>query len=89
MDYSTPRTGDEPSAYVIQVQGPVSDHLADYLGCLSIAVSGEPDQPVTTLSGQVIDQAALMGVLNNLYGMGYALLNFEIQSIHSTEVNDD
>ncbi len=89
MDYPTPQTGDGPSAYMIQVQGPVSQHLADYLGCLSVSVSGEPDQPVTTLSGQVIDQAALMGVLNNLYGMGYTLLNFEFQSIHSTEVNDD
>ena len=89
MDYSTPLTGDEASAYVIQVQGLVSDHLADYLGRLSISVGGEPGQPVTTLSGQVIDQAALMGVLNNLYGMGYTLLNFEFQSIHSTEVNDD
>ena len=89
MDYPTPQTGDEPSAYMIQVQGPVSDHLADYLDCLSISVSGEPGQPVTTLSGQAIDQAALMGVLNNLYGMGYTLLNFEFQPIHSTEVNDD
>ena len=89
MDHSTPVIHDEPSAYVIQVQGPVSDHLADYLGCLSISVGGEPDQPVTTLSGQAIDQAAMMGVLNNLYGMGYTLLNFETQSIHSTEVNDD
>ncbi|MCP4168392.1 MAG: hypothetical protein GY759_21210 [Chloroflexi bacterium] len=89
MDYSIPLTGDEPSAYVIQVQGPVSDHLADYLGCLSISVGGEPDQPVTTLCGQTMDQAALMGVLNNLYGMGYTLLSFEFQSIHSTEVNDD
>ena len=27
---------------------------------------------MTTLSGELLDQAALMGVLNGLYGMGYA-----------------
>ncbi len=32
---------------------------------------------VTTLSGELIDQAALMGVLNSLYDMGYPLLKVE------------
>jgi hypothetical protein len=32
---------------------------------------------VTTLTGELIDQAALMGVLNSLYDMGYPLLKVE------------
>ena len=34
-------------------------------------------QQVTTLTGEVRDQAALMGVLNLLYEMGFALLRVE------------
>jgi hypothetical protein len=34
-------------------------------------------QPVTTLSGELSDQAALMGVLNALYDMGFPLLRVE------------
>ena len=32
---------------------------------------------VTTLTGELVDQAALMGVLNSLYDMGYPLLKVE------------
>jgi hypothetical protein len=53
--------------------------LVDNLG-LSVSVSDEADRIVTTLSGQVIDQAALMGILNGLYDMGYRLLAVEFQS---------
>jgi hypothetical protein len=48
---------------------------------LSISVTGERDQSVTTLSGEVLDQAALMGVLNGLYGMGFTLLSVEYQPL--------
>jgi hypothetical protein len=61
----------------IQVQGHLGQRWSDYLGGLTIVVSGEPEQAVTTLSGQVIDQAALMGVLNSLYDLGYTLLFVE------------
>jgi hypothetical protein len=32
---------------------------------------------VTTLSGEIIDQAALMGILDTLYDIGYPLLCVE------------
>ena len=35
---------------------------------MSITTTGEADEtPVTTLLGKLVDQAALMGVLNTLY----------------------
>jgi hypothetical protein len=34
-------------------------------------------EPVTTLTGEVSDQAALMGVLSTLYDMGFPLLKVE------------
>ncbi|EMI46098.1 hypothetical protein RRSWK_01355 [Rhodopirellula sp. SWK7] len=40
-----------------------------------VASSSEVQSPVTTLSGQVQDQAALMGVLNSLYQLRYKILS--------------
>ena len=72
---------DQPAFYRIQIQGYLGQHWSESMGGLTISVTGERDQPVTTLSGEVLDQAALMGVLNGLYGMGYTLLSVEYQSL--------
>ena len=78
-------TRDQPATYRIQVQGHLGQNWVDYLGGLSISVSGEPDQAVTTLSGKVLDQAALFGILNSLYDMGYPLLYVEYLTQHSPQ----
>ena len=50
---------------------------------MTIQAKIEPDQPpVTTLTGQVLDQAALMGVLNRLYDLCLPLLSVECLSIN-------
>jgi hypothetical protein len=79
---------DEPVICRIQVQGSLGQHWSESLGGLSISVDGEPGQAVTTLSGEVLDQAALMGVLNGLYGMGYPLISAECQTLARKEIND-
>ena len=71
----------EPAACRIRIQGSLAQHWSESLGGLSISVADEADQAVTTLCGEVRDQAVLMGVLNGLYGMGYPLLVVECQSI--------
>jgi hypothetical protein len=49
-----------------------------YLGGMNVSVAKRSGQPaVTTLSGELIDQAALMGVLNTVYDLGFALLKVE------------
>ncbi len=72
---------DQPAFYRIQIQGYLGQQWSDFMAGLTISVTGERDQSVTTLSGEVLDQAALMGVLNGLYGMGYTLLSVEYQSL--------
>lgn len=71
---------DQPAFYRIQIQGYLGQHWSASMAGLTISVTVERDQSVTTLSGEVLDQAALMGVLNGLYGMGYPLLTVEYQS---------
>lgn len=81
-------TRHEPAAYRIQIQGALAGHWTDYLGGLNIEVSRQDEPPVTTLSGSVLDQGALMGVLNHLYNMGFPLLTVECQdAIDENEVD--
>ncbi len=72
---------DESAICRIQVQGSLDQHWSEFLGGLSISVTGEPGNAVTTLTGEVRDQAALMGILNGLYGMGYRLISAECRSL--------
>ena len=56
----------------------MSASLADRLGAMAISVRhSSSQQPVSLLTGEVIDQAALMGVLSTLYDMGFPLLKVE------------
>jgi hypothetical protein len=71
---------DQPAFYRIQIQGHLGQHWSESMAGLTISVTRERDRSVTTLSGEVLDQAALMGVLNGLYSMGYTLLSVECQS---------
>ena len=84
-----PIARDEPVSYQIQVQGRLSQTWADYLGSMDVSVSGEREQAVTTLLGQVRDQAALMGLLNSLYYLGFSLLSLEYQANPRKEVAED
>jgi len=71
---------DKPGVYTIRVAGFLNKSWSDRLGGLTITNSelvGEGAMPVTTLTGALIDQAALLGVLNALYGFHYPLLSVE------------
>ena len=69
---------DLPGRYRIRVGGQLSASLADRLGDMTITVRhAASQQPVTMLTGEVTDQAALMGVLSTLYDMGFPLLKVE------------
>ena len=57
-----------PARYQIRVKGYLDKSWSDRLGGMSITTTGQADEaPVTTLVGQLADQAALLGVLNALY----------------------
>jgi hypothetical protein len=69
---------DRPGNYRICVQGVLDESWSDRLGGMRITTSsGENQKSVTILSGRMVDQAALAGVLNTLYELHKTLLSVE------------
>ena len=59
---------DKPARYRIRVKGILDQSWSGRLAGMTITTTEqEDDGPVTTLSGRLLDQAALLGVLNTLY----------------------
>ena len=73
-----------PATYKISVVGVLEESYSDRLGGLTIR-NCAPDQntgkPIVTLTGRLVDQAALFGVLNALYNMRMPLLAVECMRI--------
>ena len=71
-------THDSKALYQIRIQGYLHESWSDRMGAVTIQVESQPDSaPVTVLTGQFQDQAALAGVLNTLYDLGLPLLSVE------------
>jgi hypothetical protein len=67
---------DLPATYQICVQGRFDPTWSDHLGGMTIGpATVEADPPVTSLEGELRDQAALAGVLNGLYEMHLTLIS--------------
>ena len=67
-----------PATFRIRVQGELDESWSDRLGGMSITTTRSEDSlPVSTLMGQLLDQAALAGVLNTLYEMHLPLIAVE------------
>ena len=65
-----------PATYRISVQGAIDRKWSEYLDDMAISLRQVADEtPTTVLTGRLVDQAALMGVLNNVYDLGYPLLS--------------
>jgi hypothetical protein len=58
--------------FEIHVKGQLDESWSDWLGGLEVKLL---DNGEMTLSGHIGDQAALMGVLNKLYGINLTLLS--------------
>ena len=67
-------TGDQGDFFEIHVKGHLDDSWMDWLEDLEMKLL---DNGEMILSGRIRDQAALMGILNKLYG-----LNLTLQSIN-------
>lgn len=64
-----------PAEYHIHIQGRLDVGWSDRLAGMSITTSGGKDRvPQTILQGPIVDQSALLGVLNTLHDLGYAVL---------------
>jgi hypothetical protein len=67
---------DRPATYQIDVQGMIDLDWTDRLSGMTIGlVREEACPPVTTLKGELSDQAALAGVLNTLYELHLPILS--------------
>lgn len=76
---------DELAHYCIRVQGLLDGSWAVMLGNMQLASEQRSDaQYITTLRGAVVDQAALMGVLNLMYDLGMVLLSVEREDVSAT-----
>ena len=62
----------EPGIYCIRVEGYLEDEWSDWLG--NMAIDQEQDG-TTTLTGPVVDQAALHGLLLKIHDLGLRLLS--------------
>jgi hypothetical protein len=67
---------DRPATYQIRVQGRIDPDWSDRLAGMTICLTAEETSPpVTTLQGELGDQAALAGVLNTLYELHLPVLS--------------
>ncbi len=66
----------EPGTYKICVQGVLTERWQSYVHGMVITVEQEGNnEPVTTLTGELVDQAAVLGVLNVLYNLRLPLIS--------------
>ena len=79
MDRGTPKlTVYAPATYQIRVQGAVGESWGDYYASMTMDTDyAAGQQPVTTLTGQLQDQAALIGALTLLYSRCLPILSVE------------
>ncbi len=62
----------DPASYCIRVKGQVGPEWSEWLGGMTITCDETNE---TTLCGQVVDQAALYGILNKIQALGLTLLS--------------
>ena len=62
--------------YRVQVQGPISERWTDWFDGMTITIEqGSDGAQVTTLTGTVVDQAALRGILVKLWDLNLTLIS--------------
>ena len=70
-----PLTLNTAARYRITSQGYLDESWSDDLAGLAISYEVSADgHALTVLNGWLVDQAALFGVLNGLYGLGFPVL---------------
>jgi hypothetical protein len=68
----------EPSMYRISVLGTLEKKWSVYYGGMTIEHESDPKRgAMSILTGRLADQAALIGVLNSLYDIGYRIHSVE------------
>jgi hypothetical protein len=69
---SIPATGTQTGFYEIRIKGQLDESWSEWLEGLEVKLVDDGEM---ILFGHIGDQAALMGLLNKLYGLNLALLS--------------
>ena len=73
-----------PAIYRITIQGRLDSSWSNSFEGMVISNEVAADgTPLSVLTGRLVDQAALLGILNGLYGLGFPLLSVERLEINS------
>ena len=68
----------DPAVFHIRITGKLSESWSEYFGAQSISVKvDEVGLSTTTLISEPVDQAALVGMINHLNGLGLPLVSVE------------
>jgi hypothetical protein len=68
----------EPAVYRISIQGILDKNWSEYCCGMTIEHESDPKRDtMTILSGRLVDQSALIGVLNWLHDLGCPILAVE------------
>lgn len=68
----------ESSVFAIRIQGEIGEDWSKCFGAQSMSVELDEDGfPVTTLTSEPVDQAALVGMINGLNSMALPVISVE------------
>ena len=68
----------EPATYRICIVGTLDKRCSDYCGGMTIEHERDPHQhAVTVMTGRLMDQSALVGILTSLHDIGCPILSVE------------
>ena len=68
----------EPAVFIIRIEGRLGESWSEYFGAQSISVDvDEAGRCTTALVSEPVDQAALVGMINRLNGLGLPLMSVE------------
>ena len=80
-------TLDQPINYQIKIAGPPSENWSDWIDKMDIQVDADTSGVTTTTLIGTVDQAALIGLLRQLYYLGFPLIS--VNCIQSHEKKND
>ena len=80
-------TLDQPLPYQIKVAGRLSENWSDWVDKLDIQIEADASGLIATTLTGTVDQAALIGLLRQLYYLGFPLI--AVNSIQSCRNEDD
>ena len=80
-------TLDQSIPYQIKIAGQPSENWSDWLGQTDIQIETDSLGLVTTILTGIFDQAALLGLLRNLYNLGYPLIS--VNCVAANQKNSD